>query len=164
MSGKSTTRFFTAVALLFYAVLFVSCTSTPKLDPFQTRIFEGTFDDVWLATLKALNDYPLKVSNKDAGKIQSEIVNGPYNDLVFTYPEAIEVPDRYRYSLRFNFGKLEGDDTKPLIRVRVIKDLERFQDFYTGWTPYSSDGLEEKIILYRIEHILRMEKLLSKAQ
>ncbi len=154
----------TALALFLYAVLSISCTSTPRLDPFQTRIFEGNFDDVWLATLKALNDYPLKVSNKDAGKIQSEIVNGPYNDLVFTYPEAIEVPDRYRYSLKFNFGKLEGDDSKPLIRVRVIKDLERFQDFYTGWTPYVSDGLEEKIILYRIEHILRMEKLLSKVQ
>lgn len=164
MLKRSLKTFWMMGTVVFYAVLSVSCVSTPRLDPFQTRIFEGTYDDVWLASLKALNDYPLKVSNKDAGKIQSEIVNGPYNDLVFSYPEAIEVPDRYRYSLKFNFGKLEGDDTKPLIRVRIIKDLERFQDFYTGWTPYVSDGLEEKIILYRIEHILRMEKLLSKAQ
>jgi hypothetical protein len=111
--------------------------------------------------LKALNDYPLKVSNKDAGKIQSEVVNGPYNDLLFTYPEAIELPERFRYSLKFNFAKLVADNRTPLIRIRIIKELEQFQDFYTGWIPYQSDGLEERLLLYRIEHILKMEKTLA---
>lgn len=138
-----------------------SCASKNPPEPFYTRIFEGSYDDVWLATLKALNDYPLKVSNKDAGKIQSEVVNGPYNDLLFTFPEAIELPERFRYSMKFNFAKLVAENKNPLIRIRVIKDLEQFQDFYTGWIPYQSDGLEERLLLYRIEHILKMEKTLA---
>lgn len=48
-----------------------------------------------------------------------------------------------------------------MVRIRVIKELEQFQDFYTGWTPFPSDGMEEKLLLYRVEHILKMEKHLS---
>lgn len=146
-------------SLLFLAV---SCASGPtRVEPFYTRLYAGSYDEVWLATLKALNDYPLKISNKDTGKILSETVNGPYNDLLFTPIESVDLPERFRYSLKFNFAKLVTDDDRPLTRVRVIKSLERFQDFYTGWTAGNSDGLEEQILLYRIEHILQMEQMLG---
>lgn len=140
------------------------CASQPASEPFTTRLYVGTYDDVWLAALKTLNDYPLRVSNKDSGRIATETVNGPYNDLLFTYPGPIEQPERFRYSLKFSFAKLVSERTnQPLVRVRVIKELEQFQDFYTGWLPYPSDGLEEKILLYRIEQVLGMEKALTKA-
>ncbi len=143
----------------------VSCSSAPtRSEPFYTRLYAGTYDEVWLATLKALNDYPLKISNKDTGKILSETVNGPYNELLFTPVESIDLPERFRYSLRFNFAKLVTDDDKPLTRVRIIKTVERFQDFYTGWLTSNSDGLEEQILLYRIEHLLQMEQLLAGGQ
>lgn len=149
-------------AFLAVVVFLVGCSSTPRAEPYQTRLYQGSYDEVWTAALKALNDYPLKISNKDSGKIQSEVVNGPYNDLLFQYPEAIELPERFRYSVKLNFAKLVSEDNEPLTRIRIIKELERFHDFYTGWVPAASDGLEEKILLYRIEHILRMEKLLAK--
>jgi hypothetical protein len=143
-------------------LLFISgCASAPRSEPFHTRLYAGTYDEVWLATLKALNEYPLKISNKDTGKIQSETVNGPYNDLLFSPVEPIDLPERFRYSMKFNFAKLTTDDDRPLTRVRIIKALERFQDFYTGWTASGSDGLEEQILLYRIEHILQMDQMLA---
>lgn len=148
---------------LSFSLLLVSCASQKVSEPFQTRMYEGNYDEVWLATLKALNDYPLKVSNKDSGKIQSEVVNGPYNDLFLAYPDPIDLPERYRYSIKFNFAKLASEDRKPLVRVRIIKELEQFHDFYTGWLAYPSDGIEEKLLLYRIEHILQMEKQLSQS-
>lgn len=144
--------------------LLLGCASQPTSEPFTTRLYIGTYDDVWLAALKSLNDYPLRVSNKDSGRIATETVNGPYNDLLFAYPSPIEQPERFRYSLKLSFAKLVSEKTnQPLVRVRVIKELEQFQDFYTGWLPYPSDGLEEKILLYRIEQVLGMEKALSKA-
>ena len=153
--------------VLFFLWLFASfclsaCSTLERGEPYQTRIYRGDFDEVWTASLKALNDYPLKISNKDSGKIQSEVVNGPYNDLLFAYPESIELPERFRYSLKFNFAKLAAVGKESVVRVRIIKELERFHDFYTGWVPYPSDGLEEKLLLYRVEHILHMERLLSK--
>jgi len=157
-------RGFYVVFLGVFLIVGSGCASKPAEAPFTTRLYEGTYEDVWIAALKALNDYPLKLSNKDAGKIQSETINGPYNDLLFTYPEALELPERFRYSVRLNFAKLVSDeDRTPLVRIRLIKDLEKFNDFYTGWTPSPSDGLEEKVLLYRIEHILRMDKQLLKA-
>jgi len=145
-------------------VFIVGCASQQKSELFYTRMFEGTYDDVWLAALKAVNDYPLKISNKDTGKIVSELVNGPYNDLFLTPPESIDLPEKYRYSLKFTFAKLqtEEENSRPLVRVRLEKTLEQFHDFYTGWLSFPSDGLEERLLLYRIEHILKMENQLTK--
>ena len=160
---------FRAIFRLFLIVsvgllLSSGCASQQKTDLFYTRVYEGTYDDVWLAALKSVNDYPLKISNKDSGKIVSELVNGPYNDLFLTPPESIDLPEKYRYSLKFTFAKLQTDEEKsrPLVRVRLEKNLEQFHDFYTGWLPFPSDGLEERLLLYRIEHVLKMENQLTK--
>jgi hypothetical protein len=150
-------------ALVVVSLAFLAgCAGPPSRKPFYTRIYDGSYDEMWASSLKALADYPLKLSNKDTGRITTEVVNGPYNDLLFQYPEKIELPERFRYSLDFNFAKLIGDDKRPLTRVRVVKNLERFQDFYTGWTPYGSDGIEEQVLLYRMEHLLKMEKTLAR--
>jgi hypothetical protein len=145
-------------------VLSVGCTSTPTREPFYTRIYSGAYDEVWLATLKALNDYPLKMSNKDTGRIESEIINGPYNDLLFSPAEPIELPERFRYSIKINFAKLQASNDRSLTRVRIVKNLEKFRDFYAGWNAFASDGLEESLILYRIQHILQMDQRLAEEE
>jgi len=129
---------------------------------FHTRIYLGTYDRVWLAALKALSDYPLKISNKDVGKIETEVINGPYNDLLFKYPDPLGVPERFRYSVKMRFAKLEDEDSEPAVRIRIGKHLEKYRDFYTGWVPGETDGLEEQVLLYRVEHLLRMDAMLSK--
>ncbi|MCB0418501.1 MAG: hypothetical protein KDD39_12690 [Bdellovibrionales bacterium] len=151
---------------LIIAISLCSCASNKTKgdfagQPYHTRIYSGTYDEVWLAALKALADYPLKISNKDVGKVHSEIINGPYNDLLFTYPDPIELPERFRYSMKLKFAKYATSDGQPLVRIRLIKELERYQDFYTGWVPFPSDGIEEKVLLYRVEHVLRMEQKLG---
>lgn len=151
----------TLFSVAFLGLFLVACASKPVGEPFQTRLYVGSYDDVWLAALKTLAEYPLKVSNKDTGRILSEVVNGPYNDLLMALPEPLEIPERFRYTLELSFAKLVSETNQPLVRVRVRKGLEKFHDFYTGWVAAGSDGLEEKILLYRIEHLLRMEKRLS---
>lgn len=153
---------FALFVILLFCLGLTSCAGRQTSHAFHTRLYKGQYDDVWRATLKALNDYPLKITNKDTGRIQSEIVNGPYNELLFNHPDNIQLPERFRYSVDFNFAKLVSDDEKPVTRVRVIKNLERFEDFYRGWREYSSDGLEEQVLLYRIEHILGMDTQIEK--
>lgn len=152
------------VLVLFAALFLSACASKRAAEDkaFRTRIYLGTYDEVWLAALKALADYPLKISNKDVGRIESEVINGPYNDLLFEHPDPVSLPERYRYSLRLNFAKLVSEDNRPLVRIRIIKNLERYQDFYRGWADHQPDGLEEKVVLYRVEQILRVDKLLKK--
>ncbi len=144
------------------SLVLCSCASKPALEPFKTRIYDGAYEDVWSSALKALSDYPLKLNNKDTGKIQTEVINGPYNDLLFSHPEGIDLPERFRFSMRFNIAKVDEDEEQgPTIRVRVIKDLQRFVDFYTGWVDYPADGVEERLLLYRLEHLLKMEQKLT---
>lgn len=148
--------------LLCLLFLLCRCASTPANAGYETRLFAGSYDEVWAAALKALNEYPLKLSNKDSGRIQTEVINGPYNDLFFSYPDPMELPERFRYSVKMNFARLVAEGDEALTRIRIVKELERFQDFYTGWTPYPADGLEEKLLLYRIDHLLKMERTLAK--
>lgn len=149
--------------LLFLLIfLMVGCASKRPNQIFYSRIYDEDFESVWDCTLKALTDYPIKLALKDSGRIESELINGPYNELLFTYPDKIEIPERFRFSLSLTFAKLLSSDNKPLTRIRLRKKLERFEDFYTGWINYPSDGLEEKTLLYRIEHLINMEKHLKK--
>ncbi len=148
--------------LLLSMLLLNFCASKDINKPFFSRIYDSDYENVWNCTLKALSDYPIKLALKDSGRIESELVNGPYNELFFTYPDKLEAPERFRFSLTFAFAKLVSDNNRPLTRIRLQKKLERFEDFYTGWINFPSDGIEEKTLLYRIEHILQMEKHLSK--
>lgn len=141
----------------------VSCVSKRPSELFYTRFFDGNYDEVWLASLKTFSDYPIRSSNKDSGKIQSEVINGPYNELFFTYPDPIDLPERFRFSLKVNFAKFADNVNRPMTRVRIVKELEKFQDFYTGWVGFPADGLEEMVLLYRIEHILKMEQALLRS-
>lgn len=142
----------------------IGCTHTPNSEPFQTRIYDANYDLVWDMAVKALADYPIKISNKDAGKIHTEVVNNPYNELFLTFPEKIDLPERFRYSLKLSIANITEKDDDTLVRIRVTKELEKFHDFYTGWLPYGSDGIEEKLILYRIQHLIEMEKRFNKQQ
>lgn len=148
--------------LCLLGLLLSGCASQPTSQPYYTRLFKGSYDEVWLATLRALSDYPLRISNKDSGRIYTEVINSPYNDLFFTYPEPIELPDRFRYSLKLSFARLADEGEGEITRIRIVKELERYKDFYAGWLPYPSDGLEEKILLYRVEHLLKMDQTLAK--
>lgn len=99
------------------ALQLAACASQKAAEPFYTRLYEGNFDEVWLATLKALNDYPLKLSNKDGGKIQSEVVNGPYNDLLFTYPDPISKFSAFGIPLSLILGSLRRTKNRWSVSV-----------------------------------------------
>lgn len=147
--------------LILTVVVTVGCSAQRPKEPYYTRLYEGTYDDLWGASIAAMRDYPLRFSNKDTGKIQTEIVNGPYNDLVFTYPDPIETPDRFRFSVKAQVAKVGSSKKGDIIRVRLSKDLERHVDFYTGWLPVSPDGIEERIILYRIAQTQEIQRALT---
>ena len=55
--------------LLIPTLWLASCVSTGPIEPYVTRLYTGTYEEVWLAALKALGDYPLKLMSKDSGRI-----------------------------------------------------------------------------------------------
>ena len=148
------------IALLPF--LLFGCASKPVVEPFYTRLYSGSYEEVWDATLRAIRDYPLKFTNKDGGKIQTEVINGPYNDLLFTHPEPVELPERFRFAMKLQLANV--GESRTAIRIRITKELEKFSDFYTGWIAFPPDGLEERILLYRISQIFEMQQTLKKKE
>lgn len=126
------------------------------------KIFYGTFDDIWRATqlaLQAPTSYPLRVNNMDTGVIETELVKG---SMVWTAPNATQTPGggySYRLFVRVVKGNLSG---RQAYKVMVQKQAQMQRDFFADPESLGSDGLEEKVILYRIEREMQIDRALKR--
>ncbi|MBC7370005.1 MAG: hypothetical protein H7326_00465, partial [Bdellovibrionaceae bacterium] len=100
------------------------------------------------------------VENQDTGFLETEYIKGVDG---FLAPEVAKTPSAgIRYKLVFNFakGRTEGREST---RVTVEKKIERLRDFFSEPDLIPSDGLEEKVIFYRIEREIVIADALKKA-
>lgn len=129
----------------------------------QERVFVGSFDDVWRATQLALQSptsYPLRVNNMDTGVIETETIKG---SLVWVAPHRQEIPGgglSYRIIVRVIKGNVSE---RQAFKVAVQKAAQMQRDFFSEAETVASDGLEEKVILYRIERELQIDRALKRA-
>jgi hypothetical protein len=134
----------------------------PVLGPLE-KIFYASFDDVWRATQLALQSptsYPLRVNNMDTGVMETEILKG---SLTWMAPHMAEPPTggySYRILVRVIKGNISG---RQAFKVTVQKDAQIQRDFFSEPEPVHSDGLEEKVILYRIDRELQIDRALKRA-
>jgi hypothetical protein len=134
----------------------------PVLGP-QEKIFYAEFDDVWRATQLALQSptsYPLRVNNMDTGILETELIKG---SMTWTAPHVTEPPSgglAYRLVVRVIKGNV---GVRHAHKVIVLKDGQMQRDFFSDPEPIPSDGLEEKVILYRIDRELQIDRALKRA-
>ncbi len=124
----------------------------------EQKIFLSPYDEVWRAAHKVLK-YPIVNENQDTGIIETDYIKGQDG---FIAPEK-PVPSsglRYKIVMIFAKGKSLG---KESVRVTIDKKIEKLRDFFSDAEPVASDGLEEKVIFYRMERELLISKGLRKA-
>jgi hypothetical protein len=138
---------------VFMPIALSGCISMlPQRSPLKETIYRGSLQSVWLATEKALVNYPIAESNIDAGLLKTDFQRGPN---CFKSPgQTDKYSSGVRCQLIFNFVKIPGSG----IRVRVTKVLEMVRDFVSEPESIKSDGLEEMTILYRIDRELSLAK------
>lgn len=149
----------TAVFLVAFALL-TACVTKPEFTPDGpvTQIFRGSYDDVWRATQKALAKYPIRVNNSDTGILQTDYVRGgkaykpPFSN------ETFSSGYRHQITLRLARGQAKG---QPAVKVSITKSPEMQRDFFSTATSLNSDGVEERILLYRIQRELDLERALN---
>lgn len=125
----------------------------------RQKVYFSSYDSVWKAAHTTIK-YPIAVENQDTGYLETEYVKGIDG---FLPPEVNKPPSAgIRYKLIFNFakGKTEGREST---RVTVEKKIERLRDFFSEADGLASDGLEEKVIFYRIEREIVIAEALKKA-
>lgn len=96
----------------------------------------------------------------DNGVLETDWIRGPDG---FTAPSVQKDPSsgvRYKMTLSLVKGKL---DNKESVRVTIVKKMEKQRDFFSEPESIESDGLEEKVIFYRIERELLIEEAIKKA-
>ncbi len=123
------------------------------------KVFFSTYDAVWRAAQLSLK-YPIAINNMDHGILETDYIKG---DDGFIAPTENEIPSsgiRYKITLTIAKGKAEG---KESVRVIISKGVERKRDFFSDPEELASDGLEEKILFYRIERELLIDEALKRA-
>lgn len=128
----------------------------------QEKVFYGSFDDVWRAmqlSLQGPTSYPLRINNMDTGVIETEQVKG---SMIWAPPHLEQSSGggfTYRLTLRIIKGNLQG---KQAFKVTVQKQAQIQRDFFAEPEPVPSDGLEEKVILYRIDREMQVDRALRR--
>lgn len=122
------------------------------------KVFPYNYESVWRAAQLTLK-YPIAVNNMENGVLETEWVRGIDG---FLAPGASREPSagiRYKISLMLVKGKLDG---KQSVRMTIAKKMERQKDFFSDVDTLVSDGLEEKVLFYRIEREILIEEALKK--
>ncbi len=145
---------------LFFVSLLVlnACSSKEKTQAHldYSRTFNAPYEMVWRATQQALLNYPMNINNMDTGQLQTLYITGkhryqaPHNEQEF-------LPSGFQYRLNVNIIKGEKRS-----RVVISKEVRLQRDFFSPPEDLSSDGYEEKMLLYRIRREILIEKLLKR--
>lgn len=153
------------VTLLTFSFSSMSCAllrSSPRTQitlPVE-KSFLATYDEVWAATLKVLNVYPIQNNNVDLGIIETSTIKG-YQ--YWAPPDRKEDPPaglRYKLAIRVIKGSVSK---KKVTRVIVEKKIELYRDFFSDAEKLKSDGLEELGIMYRIQREIIIQRAVQKA-
>jgi len=155
------------ISSIICSLLLASCTSTtPKVSSkikdskfsFQ-KIYYFPYDNVWRAAQLSLK-YPIAVNNMDHGVLETDFIKA---DDGFIAPIEDKIPSsgvRYKITMTLSKGKVDGREG---IRVSINKYVEKKRDFFAESEVLISDGLEEKVIFYRMERELIIDEALKKA-
>lgn len=125
----------------------------------KQKVFFANYDQVWRAAHAVLK-YPIAQENQDTGMIETEYIKGIDGWLPPNEQRPPSSGIRYKLTLTFAKGKTEGREST---RVTIDKRMEILRDFFSEPENLETDGLEEKIIFYRIERELIINEALRRA-
>ena len=123
----------------------------------KQRVFFASYDAVWRAA-HAVVKYPIAAENQDTGVIETEYIKGIDGWLPPNQPKQPSTGIRYKLILTFAKGSSEGREST---RVTIDKKIQILRDFFSEPENLETEGLEEKIIFYRIERELIISEALK---
>lgn len=145
-------------------LLLAACTTPPKKKSEKKisyqKIYYASYDNVWRAAQLALK-YPIAMNNMDNGVLETEFIKADEGfEPPFQENDEASAGLRYKINMILVKGKSEGRDS---VRVTIRKTTEKRRDFFADPEAIDSDGLEEKVIFYRIDRELQIDEGLKRA-
>ena len=125
----------------------------------KQRVLFASFDQVWRAA-HAVIKYPIANENIDTGIIETDYIKAVDGWLPPNVKKPSSAGVRYKLVFIIVKGKSQGQAST---RVTIDKKVETQRDFFAETQELDSDGLEEKILFYRMERELVIQQGLKKA-
>ena len=133
-----------------------------KVNQPLSDIFDAKYEDVEMALKQALVLYPTRVDNTEAGIYETDFVKGAAR---FQAPNKSkdDFPSGFRYRILARLVRGANKNGHTAVKVVILKQAELARDFFATAEPLPSDGLEERVILYRIRRVLQIERAAKRA-
>lgn len=123
------------------------------------KIFFAPYDLVWKAAHTTLK-YTIASDNQEFGVIETDYVKA-VDGWIPPYKSKPDLPGS-RYKLIFTFAKGQTSGREST-RVTIEKKVEVFKNVISDSPSVPSDGLEEKVIFYRMEREIIIAQALKRA-
>lgn len=136
-------------------LLIASCSSYEKFKniteelQIPTKIFKSDFNQTWAAVLQVMKRFDISYSNQEAGKIKTRWMD---NTLQVNFNDSFGSNDKVKaaeFQLMVNVAEGYSYGRK-VTKVTIYKRQRVENDFLQGWKEVSTDGIQEKTLLYRI--------------
>ena len=121
-----------------------------------TKIFQASYNQTWQGVLQYIKKFDLALQNQEAGIIKTRWID---NTLEMNFTDSFGSKDAVKASkFKVIINVMKGyRGNREVTKVTVFKRQMVEQDFLQGWKVVPSDGIFEKIALYRIERILAID-------
>lgn len=127
------------------------------------KLYKQDFNQTWLAVLQVMKNYPLEITNQEAGVIKTRWID---NTLEVNFADSFGSSDAVKAAkFKLILNVVKGYRSKrEVAKVTVYRRQMIEQDFLQGWKVIPSDGILEKTILYRIERNLAIADKLKQIE
>lgn len=154
------------ISFLLLSAALTGCSQTNKR-PDDARpvpveeVFYAEPDAVDRAISQVMVKYPQKIANLEAGVLETDYIKGDARFKPAHKEMNFGSGYRYRILIHTVRGKNSG---RPAVKVQVVKQIEMHRDFFAQPELMQTDQLEEKVILYRIDRELKIDRALQRMQ
>lgn len=130
---------------------------------FPSQVYNATYDKTWLAMISVMKKFDIILRSQESGTIKTRWMD---NTKSYNFANVLGSKRNARsaqFQLQINVVKgFRGG--REVARVTLHKRQLLEQDVLQGFKEIPSDGIMEKIILYRIERLLKIEDKLDEIQ
>lgn len=146
--------------LLFYLFLPGCVHETLSTEHYAySKVYYAPFQTVYAATKLALAKYPVIKDDPKDGVVETDLISP---GKAWRAPIQGAGPiSTYRYKIRVHI--IRGSFyNRPSVKVTVFKHIEQKQDFFSEPFLIPSTGVEERIILYRVDREVKIGEAIER--
>lgn len=159
-------KFFTLLILLSFIG---SCSSYKQFkyitEEFEmpSKVMKATYTQTWQAVIEVMKNFDLSKKNIESGVIKTRWID---NTREVNFVDSFGTNDSVRaakFKLIVNISK-GFRRNQEVSKVTIYRRQLVEQDFLQGWKEVPSDGIQEKVMLYRLSRLIKIDNELKKIE